>query len=285
MSNTKHSETETYCAKQVKSYDYDRFLITLFAPGNVREDLFSLYAFNHEVAKIREAVSEPMLGEIRLQWWREAMDGIEEGKPRNHEVILPLFEACEKHGLSKENFLKVIDARTADIYDENPKTIEEFEEYLGATSGNLMKIAAYIIGERDEKVLTMAYDLGLVWGLIGTLRALRYHISLNKLSLPQDLMDEYGLMKRDIFAMERDERLKKLTEALCNSATQYLDQIAADKKILSKEVRSIFLLSALSRSYLNMFKKAGYDPFKVNEKANMFQRQARLFFSALFGLM
>ncbi len=285
MSKTESSELETYCARQVKTHDYDRFLITLFAPGEVREDLFALYAFNHEVAKIREAVSEPMLGEIRLEWWREAMDGIEEGNPRNHEVVLPLHDACQKHALSKENFLKVIDARTADIYDENPKTIQEFEDYLGATSGNLMKIAAYIIGERDDHVLTMAYDLGLVWGLIGTLRTIRYHISLNKLSLPQDLMDEYGLMKRDIFAMEEDQRIKNLVQALCQSAAGYLDQIAVDKKLLSKEVKSIFLLCALSRSYLNMFKRADYDPFKINEKANMFPRQCRLFFSALLGLM
>ncbi len=279
------SELETYCAKQVKKHDYDRFLISLFAPSEVREDLFSLYAFNYEVAKIREAVSEPMLGEIRLQWWREAIDGIAEGKPRNHEVVLPLNNAFHRHSLPKDSFMKIIDARAADIYDEPPATITEFEDYLGATSGNLMKMAAFIVGERDDHVLTMAYDMGLVWGLIGTLRTLRYHISLNKVSLPQDVMDEYGLMKRDIFAMEENEKLRNLVCALCGSAGGYLDQIAGDKKYLNKDVRSVFLLSALSRSYLNMFKKADYSPFKINEKATMFPRQCRLFFSALFGLM
>ena len=84
---------DTYTAKQVKANDYDRFLVTLFAPATSREDLFALYAFNHEVAKIREAVSEPMLGEIRLQWWRESIDGIYQGNPRNHEVVFPLYSA------------------------------------------------------------------------------------------------------------------------------------------------------------------------------------------------
>lgn len=278
------SHLETYSAAQVKKFDYDRFLITLFAKADIREDLFALYAFNHEVAKIREVVSEPMLGEIRLQWWREAIDGIVEHKPRNHEVVLPLDAAFHKHGLSSDMFIKVIDARSADIYDENPKTIADFEEYLGATSGNLMKIAAYISGERDEHVLSLAYDLGLVWGLIGTMRSVRYHISLGKLALPQDLMDEYGVTKRDVTGMESGENIKNLIQALSVSARNHLDQIKADKKLLSKQVRPIFLLSSLSRSYLNMIKKADYDPFAINEKASMFPRQCRLFCSALFGL-
>ncbi len=279
------SDIETYVAKQTKNHDYDRFLVTLFAPNAVRQDLFSIYAFNHEVAKIRETVSEPMLGEIRLQWWREAIDGIEAGTPRNHEVVRPLNEAFHNHNLTKDMFYKVIDARTADIYDENPATIQDFEKYLGDTSGNLMRIAAWILGERDEHVLSVTYDLGLVWGLIGTLRTIRYHISLNKLSLPQDLLDEYGIRKNDLFSMEESDALRAMIGALCENAENYLAQISAEKRKLTKEVRSIFLLTALSRSYLNMFKKAGYNPFKINEKATMFPRQCRLFFSALFGLM
>lgn len=279
------SNLETYSASQVKKYDYDRFLITLFAKADVREDLFALYAFNHEVAKIREAVSEPMLGEIRLQWWREAIEGIAAETPRNHEVVLPLHAAFHKHNLTAEMFIKIIDARTADLYDENPKTIVAFEEYLGATSGNLMKIAAYMTGERDEHVLSLAYDLGLVWGLIGSMRSIRYHISLGKLSLPQDVMDEYGVTRRNIMGMESSENIKNLIQVLSVSAKNHLDQIKVDKKLLSKQVRPIFLLSSLSRSYLNMIKKADYDPFTVNEKASMFQRQFRLFFSALFGLL
>jgi len=276
---------ETYTAKQVKAHDYDRFLVTLFAPATTREDLFALYAFNHEVAKIREAVSEPMLGEIRLQWWREAIDGIYADQPRNHEVVLPLHTAVKRTNIAKEDFIKIIDARAADIYDENPKTLDEFETYLGETSGNLTRIAAQIIGEKDEDVLSMAYELGQVWGLIGTLRAIRYHISLKKLSLPQDLMDEFNVKKKDIFAMNGNENMQNLIKALCISAHQYLDHIAADKKKLSKEMKSLFLLSALSRSYLNSIKKADYNPFEINERATMFPRQCRLFFSALFGLL
>jgi phytoene/squalene synthetase len=279
------ADIETYCAKQVKAYDYDRFLVTLFAPAKAREDLFALYAFNHEVAKIRETVSEPMLGEIRLQWWREAIEGIYAGTPRNHEVVLPLEQAVKNTNIAASSFMKIIDARTADIYDENPKTLADFENYLGATSGNLTRIAAEMLGEQDEHVLSMAYDLGLVWGLTGTIRAIRYHISLNKLSLPQELMDEFKVKKRDVFGLEESENIKNLIKALSMSAHQYLDQMAKDKSKLSKEMKSLFLMSALSRSYLNTIKGADYNPFAIDERAGMFPRQCRLFFSALFGLV
>ncbi|MDG1858766.1 MAG: phytoene/squalene synthase family protein [Emcibacteraceae bacterium] len=276
---------ETYCARQVKAHDYDRFLVTLFAPSEVREDLFALYAFNHEVAKIREAVSEPMLGEIRLQWWREAIEGIYDGSPRNHEVVLPLEQAVKRSHVSSESFMKIIDARTADIYDDNPATLADFENYLGSTSGNLTRLAAEMLGERDEQVLSMAYDLGLVWGLIGTIRAIRYHISLSKISLPQELMDEFNITKNDVFSMEENVNLNSLIKALYDSANQYLEQISNDKSKLSKEMKSLFLLSALSRSYLNTIKGVDYNPFAIDERAGMFPRQCRLFFSALFGLV
>ncbi|MCP5381980.1 MAG: squalene/phytoene synthase family protein [Kordiimonadaceae bacterium] len=279
------SDLETYCAKQVKKYDYDRFLITLFAKADIREDLFALYSFNHEVAKIREAVSEPMLGEIRLQWWRESIEGIASDNPRNHEVVLPLSDAFHRHDLSADSFINIIDARSADIYDENPNTITDFEQYLGATSGNLMKIAARISGEQDEHVLSLCYDLGMVWGLIGTIRALRFQLAQGKISLPQDIMHQFEVRKSDLMALEGNENIRRLIRGLHQSATNYLNQISKDKKSIGKDVRPLFLLSALSRSYLNMIRRAGYDPFKLNEKASMFPRQCRLFFSALFGIV
>ena len=142
-----------------------------------------------------------------------------------------------------------------------------------------------MIGIQDEPSLSLAYDMGLVWGLIGSIRTIRYHISLKKLSLPQDVMDQYGVSKKDIFGQIENENVNKLVEDLCQSAIQYLDQIAQDKKQIDKKIKSLFLLSALSRSYLNMIKKAGYNPFQFNERAGTFQRQSRLFFSALFGLI
>ncbi len=279
------SVIETYCASVTRNHDYDRFLITLFAKNDVRENLYSLYAFNHEIAKIREAVSEPMLGEIRLEWWREAIEGIANSNPRNHEVVLALSSTFHQHNLKTDMFNKIIDARAADIYDKNPANFSEFKKYLSCTSGNLMETAAWIVGERDAHVLSLSNKVGVAWGLIGTLRALRYHISLKKISLPQDLLDQHGVSKKEIFSMEATDGLRAMIEVICMEAERYLHEITSQKNIIRKNVKPLFLLTSLSRSYINMIKNAGYNPYKINEKETVFPRQCRLFFSALFGLI
>ncbi len=87
--------TFSYCGELVRRHDPDRFLLTLFAPASMRESLFALYAFNYEIAKTRETVTETQLGLIRLQWWRDAISAIyDRGDVAAHHVLTPL--ACHQ---------------------------------------------------------------------------------------------------------------------------------------------------------------------------------------------
>src|SRR5476649_2521907 len=97
----------SYCAEQVRRYDHDRFLTALFAPADRRDDLLALYAFNLEIAKIRETVTEPMLGRIRLQWWREAIEGFAAGTVRKHAVAEPLAEAVRRRDLPAATLMRL----------------------------------------------------------------------------------------------------------------------------------------------------------------------------------
>lgn len=97
-----------FCQAEVQKFDRDRYLTVLFAPSDRRPDLFALYAFNHEVAKVSAVVSEPMLGQIRLQWWREAIEEIYEGRPRNHQIVDALAAAIDRHNLPRELFDQLI---------------------------------------------------------------------------------------------------------------------------------------------------------------------------------
>src|SRR5262249_7298828 len=64
-----------HCEGRLRAADKDRFLTTLFAPAEHRDALFALYAFNVEIARVREVVREPVAGEIRLQWWHDVLGG------------------------------------------------------------------------------------------------------------------------------------------------------------------------------------------------------------------
>ena len=97
--------TLTYCGNIVRQQDSDRFLLSLFAPAKHRAALWTLYAFNHEIAKTREIVSDTTIGLIRLQWWRDAIKEIYEGsKPRQHEVVTPLADVIKQYDLPRDLF-------------------------------------------------------------------------------------------------------------------------------------------------------------------------------------
>src|SRR5438105_5285090 len=95
----------------LRRHDRDRYLCTLFAPADRRAALIALYAFNYEIAKTRDVVSEPLLGQTRLQWWREALDAVYSGGPvREHEVMTPLAAAIRRHDLGRAHFDTMIAA-------------------------------------------------------------------------------------------------------------------------------------------------------------------------------
>src|SRR5690349_12291061 len=132
------AEALSYCADLVRRADYDRYLTALFAPAEARERLFALYAFNHEIARVRETVSEPMLGQIRLQWWREAIAGIYDGKPRKHAVVEALAAAAAATRAPRAGFEALIDAREADLAGRAPATLAELESYCEGSSAQLL---------------------------------------------------------------------------------------------------------------------------------------------------
>jgi phytoene synthase len=154
------------CAAQVRHSDPDRYFSALFAPVELRPALFALYAFNHELAHVGESVREPMVGEIRLAWWRETLEGAREGRPRDHDVARALAQTLAAHPLPAELFETMIAARSFDLMDG---TLSDYAPYLDATSGNVMRLAARILGAGDRHD-DLAREAGIAYGLAGLLR-------------------------------------------------------------------------------------------------------------------
>ena len=133
-------------AAAARAADHDRYLCALFAPPPARAALFALILFNAEIARTREAVSEPMLGRIRLQWWREAIDEIYQGRVRRHEVVEPLAEAIGAHGLTRSYFDRLIEARESDLDEVPPATMAALEIYAEESAAPLVSLGLEIVG-------------------------------------------------------------------------------------------------------------------------------------------
>src|SRR5271168_2817180 len=118
-----------YCAELVRAADRDRFLATLFAPAQHRDAIHALYAFNIEIARVREVSREPLPGEIRLQWWSEVLRGERSGEAAANPVAAALTDTLQRYELLTEPLAELVEAHRFDLYDEPMATIAELECY------------------------------------------------------------------------------------------------------------------------------------------------------------
>ena len=261
----------------VRRLDKDRFLAALFAPEPARSRLMALYAFNLEVARTRENVSEPMIGEIRLQWWRDALDAIYKGTPPEHEVAQSLAEAIEASGLERTTLDRLIDARTFDLYDDPMQTRADLQAYLDGTSSALMEAGVALVGRGgvDQETIKAA---GQAWGITGLLRALPIHIQRRQQFVPQELMQQHGVSWGE-FEAGNQERVKPVISALTEWALENVSKIRA----VPKPARPVFLPASIARLYLREFARSESDPCTSIIDVPVFRKQASMIWRSLSG--
>ncbi len=171
----------TYSGDLVRAHDYDRFLSSLFTPADRRPALWALYAFNYEIARTREVVSNTMLGLIRLQWWHDAFGRIYGGgEIPAHEILRDLAPAIRTHGLAREDFEQMLYAREFDLEDRPPENLQGLEHYVDFTATPLLRMAQAIAGETagDGAPVAKAYAMA------GLLRAVPFHAAQRRCYLP-----------------------------------------------------------------------------------------------------
>ncbi|SHJ47754.1 phytoene synthase [Roseomonas rosea] len=172
-------------AALARRHDPDRFLCALFAPAEARQAIFTLIAFNHELARAREVAREPMMVLIRLQWWRDTVEEAVAGRPaRQHEVAAPLSAAIEAGRLDPAALLAMIEAREG---DEPPEDRQALEERLLGTAGALAAETGRILdaGAGFAEALARA---GAAYGLAGTLRSLPHLLAAGRRPLPGEIL-------------------------------------------------------------------------------------------------
>lgn len=189
--------------------DPDRYRAALLGSREQRDRLCVIYAFHGELAKIPEIVSEPMIGAIRYQWWRDAIDEIYSGKPvRQHDIAVPLVTVIEQGDLSRFQLDSLINGRERDLDPTPFEDLGQAREYCRETSGRIMAIAAQITQGHNEQS-DLLLDLGECWGMTGLARSWRYYNSgmlskLNFSELLDDIKDRYESARKAIGSVSPD---------------------------------------------------------------------------------
>jgi 15-cis-phytoene synthase len=208
-----------HCAALVREADRDRYLATLFAPSKHREALLALYAFNVEIARVRDLAREPMPGEIRLQWWREVLGGERQSEARAHPVAAALRETLMRYKLAASLLVGLIDARTFDLYDEPMATLADLQRYGAQTDAAVFTMAGQILGAAAD---ALTREAGLAFAIAGTLSGFAKHTARRQLYVPLDVLERHGVERESIFAGEFGEPLQAALAELRELARQHL---------------------------------------------------------------
>lgn len=259
-----------YCHELVRQGDKDRYLSTLLAPDAKRPQLLTLYAFNVEIARIRETVSDATLGEIRLRWWSDAIEALYAGDCQGHPVVEALAPVIAEAELPKHAFLNLIEARQFDLYDDPMPSLQQLEGYLGETSSMLIQLAAMILDKRRAPHLGDISGLaGVAMGITGLMRALPLQRKRGQCYVPADLLAKHGLTPAHLLAGREPEAIAKVLADLRGHAAKRLDEARALAGTLTSEVFPAYLPASLTDIYLRRL--AGLGAGALSEVAEIAQ--------------
>jgi phytoene synthase len=244
-------DNASYCAQIVREHDFERYAATLFVPPRARRPLLALYAFNVELRRVRDHVSQPLPGEIRLQWWRDLIDGDARGSVEASPVAAELMAAVSNHDLPRSELSQLVDARVFDLYDDPMLSLDMLERYCDDTAGRLFSLSARILGGASEAARHAAHHAGIAQGLAEVIANLPFHAARKQLYLPQDVLTEVGATEADIFAGRPTPQLQAAIAKLANVAREHLDKATDLLIAVSADVRRIFLPLALVRRVLD----------------------------------
>jgi phytoene synthase len=270
------AEREEAVRRIAREADPDRSLSALFAPREARADLFALYAFNAELARIAELVSEPGLGAIRLQWWREAVERAASGEAIGQPVADAMGETIRRRKLSRDRVLALIDARASDVETKIMPDRPALDAYLEHTAGAVFALAGEIVGARGDAVDQAAWSAGKAYGLTGLMRALPVHASRGLIFLPEDALRRHGTSPEEVLAGKTSQGLETLLAELRATARDSLHDARTRIAALGPAARSAFVSLSLVDPYLASLEKKERDPLHEIAGINPLYRLWRL---------
>ena len=270
-----------YCEALVREGDPDRYFATLFAPAPFRPHLFALAAFALTIARVRDAAQNPMAGEIRLQWWRDALQGEARGDVKANPVAAALDDAIVKRKLGRQPFVDLIDARVFDLYDDPMPRVNDVEGYCGETASALIRLGSLVLCDGAEPGgAAAAGHAGVAYGVTGLLRSLPWHARQGQVYLPADILKNHGVTREDIVTGRGGPGLVGATADLRALARRHLDAYTAARSTIAPAAQAAFLPTALVEPYLAAMERPGYDPLDTRIEMPRWRRLWRLWRAA-----
>jgi 15-cis-phytoene synthase len=254
-------DAAAFCADLVRSHDFARYASTLFVSPDERRALLALYAFNVEIVRVRDQVTQPLPGEVRLQWWSDMLEGDGHGGVEGHPVASELLLAIRHFQLPIEPLTRLIDEHQFDVYNDPMPTLASLEGYVTDTSSALLALAARIAAAPSAEIEHLARHAGLAQGFARVIATLPRDAVRRQLFVPVQLLARQGIGAEAIFAGKETAAVRAAVDQLIGEARRHLDTAFGLLPHIAPEARPIFLPLAVVKRDLQLMARADSDPF------------------------
>ncbi|WP_176479994.1 phytoene/squalene synthase family protein [Mesorhizobium sp. WSM3859] len=267
----------------VRAADHDRYLSALYAPADRRGALLALYAFNAEIAGVRDRIHEPLPGEVRLQWWRDVIlaDG---DAGTGHPTADALRATIAAHHLPKTAFENMLEARIFDLYDDPMPSRTDLEGYCGETAAALIQLAAMVLDPvAAPGFAELAGRAGCAQAITGLLLLLPLHRRRGQCFVPADILAASGTTPEEFIKGEGGAAAERAVAAMIALAREHLSAFEKGAAALPVSLRPAFLPLALTRAYLDKTETARRSPLGTTATLSILRRHWLLLRHAMRG--
>jgi phytoene synthase len=262
----------------LREADRDRYLCLLLMPEDKRGLVSALYAFNAELAQIRERITDPAAGELRLGWWEDVVDGIYLGQTVDAPVPQGLARAIEAGDLPRHTFKAMLEARRFDLFDDAMPDLNSLEGYLGETSSALLQMSALVMaGDYGLECAEVSGYAGVAMGLTGVLRSLPLHRVRGQCYLPADMLAKHDLTPAHVLSDRGGAGLEIMLLQLCQHVQKRLDEARAEQHRIPETALTAYLPVSLVPGYLRKLQSARGAMTSKVISSPQWVRQLRLF--------
>jgi phytoene synthase len=254
-------DSASFCADLVRSHDFVRYASTLFMPATQRRALLALYAFNVEISRVRDHISQPLPGEMRLQWWTDMLAGAGHGGIEGNPVAAELLLVIRDFRLPVELLSRLVDEHQFDLYNDPMPSMAALESYVNDTSAALFSLGARVAARPSEAIDHLARHAGLAQGMLQVVATLPWDTARRQLFVPLQLLEQHGSGIEEVFSRKLTPKARAAIDQLIGEARGHLKTAFDLLADVPPEVRPVFLPLSLLRRDLKWMSRADSDPF------------------------
>ncbi|XP_036597969.1 NADH dehydrogenase (ubiquinone) complex I, assembly factor 6 isoform X2 [Trichosurus vulpecula] len=210
---------------------------------------------------VKDSVSQKTIGQMRMQFWKKAVEDIYSDNPPHQPVAIELWKAVRRHNLTKRWLMKIIDEREKNLDDKTYRNIQELETYAENTQSSLLYLTLEVLGIRDLHADHAASHIGKAQGIVTCLRATPYHISRRKVFLPMDICMLHGVSQEDFLRKNQDKNVRDVIYDIASQGHLHLKHARSFQKSIPVKAFPAFLQTVALEDYLEKIQRVDFDVF------------------------